>query len=167
MIHSGRILKTLSFLDREYNRHLTSADPERSVLYAKMAVLEYCGWLEEAFDEIARNCVRKKLRTKVSRNVLERRIRETHGFIYKQNIQPLLAFGVGTIRLIEIEKKLNRNGSLDKLKSELGSLNEMRKEAAHTFTSGRTSRFQAPSLVIANFKQTEPIVKRLWTLVRN
>ena len=166
MINSGRIKKTLCFLDREYNRHLTSADPERPVLFAKMAVLEYCGWLEESFDEVARNCVRRKLKTVAKREVLEKRIDNTHGFKYKESIRPLLAIGLGTIRLLDIERQLDKDGSLERLRSNLGSLNQMRKEAAHTFTSGRTSRFEAPSLIITNFEQTEPTIRKLWALVR-
>lgn len=166
MIHSGRIKKTLGFLDREYNRHLTSADLELSVLFAKMAMLEYCGWLEESFDEVARNCVRTKFNTFAKREVLETRIKNTHGFVYKEKVRSLLAFGLGAIRLVEVERQLDKDGSLQRLKSNLGSLNQMRKEAAHTFTSGRTSRFDAPSLIITNFEQTEPTLRRLWALVR-
>lgn len=166
MIHSRRIRTTLTFLDGKYNAHLLHRDTEIPVLYSKMAILEYCGWLELAFDEIARNCVRHKLRTTASRKDLEHQIDRTHGFTYKQNIAPLLAYGLGTIKLIEVERKLKATGELQALTSHLGTMNQSRREAAHTFTSGRTSRFDAPSTTIASLNKIEPILQKLWVLVR-
>ena len=164
MIKSGRIRKSLRFLDQEYNRYFRDADKERPVLFAKMAVLEYCGWLEESFDEIAKNGVQKKLRTAMRRHILEKKIEETYGFSYKGKVQPLLAFKLGTVRLLEVEKQLSRDGSLDRLKSHLGTMKKMRDEAAHTYISGRTSHFQAPSVILADFEQIKNILKKLWEL---
>lgn len=165
MIYSSRVRRTLSFLDRKYNKSLTNSDQEVAILFAKMAVLEYCGWLEATFDEIARNCVRRKLRTFTSRKILEDKISKTYGFTYETNVRPLLVYGLGSIRLLKVENKLNTGGDLDSLKSELGQMNVLRREAAHTFTSGRTSRFDAPSRIIANLNKTEPVLKDLWKYV--
>ncbi len=165
MITSKRIEKTLKFLDVQYNDNLLHRDEQVPILFAKMAILEYCGWLEITFDEIARNCVRRKLRTFSARDVLESKITSTHGFTYKDNFRPLLAYGLGAIKLKKVETKLNKNGDLDTLKSNLGAMNKMRREAAHTFTSGRTSRFDAPSTTIANFNRTGPVLQTLWNYV--
>jgi len=165
MITSKRIEKTLNFLDAEYNKSLLNGDQEIPILFAKMAILEYCGWLELTFDEIARNCVRRKLRTFAARKVLEDKITTTHGFTYKDNVRPLLIYGLGAIKLKRIEAKLNRNGDLTRLKSNLGNMNKARREAAHTFTSGRTSRFDAPSATISNFRSTGPVLLKFWQLV--
>ncbi len=166
MIHTGRIERTLIFLDREYGKNLSSYDKERPIIISKLALLEYCGGIEESFDEIARNCVRKKLKTSESRRLLEKKIQDTHGFTYKNCLQPLLAYSLGTIKLLDIEKKLKRNGNLIKLSTELGNLNSMRREAAHTYTTGRTSTFPSPSVVISSFRTTEPIIREIWQLVR-
>ena len=166
MIATSRIEKTLRFLEREYQSNLRSSDAERPVLFAKMAVLEYCGWLEESFDDIARNCIRGKLRNSSDRRVMEDKIRHTHGFKYKEHLHPMLICGLGLVKVIKIEKQLESDGSLSALKSNLGSLNEMRREAAHTHTTGRTQRFQAPSSIIANYNQTKPVVLRLWSAVK-
>ena len=165
MIHSSRIRSTLKFLDGEYNRHFLHRDSEIPVLYAKMAILEYCGWLELTFDEIARNCVRQKLRTVASRKVLEDQICRTHGFTYKKNVVPLLVYGLGSVQFLKVERKLAANGELQTLQSHLGTINKSRGEAAHTFTSGRTSRFDAPSTTLANLNTIEPTLKKLWELV--
>ncbi len=166
MIHSKRIRTTLNFLDGEYHNHLLHRDAEIPVLYAKMAILEYCGWLELTFDEIARNCVRRKLRTFASRKVLEDQIDRTHGFTYNRNVAPLLVYGLGSVKLMQVERKLEATGELQSLKSHLGTMNQSRREAAHTFTSGRTSRFDAPSTTIASLNTIEPTLRKLWELVR-
>lgn len=166
MIATSRIEKTLKFLEREYQSNLSSSDAERPVLFAKMAVLEYCGWLEESFDDIARNCLRGRLRSAADCKPMDDKIRFTHGFKYKEHLHPMLVFGLGLVRVVKIEKQLESDGSLSALKSNLGTLNEMRKEAAHTHTTGRTQRFQAPSSIIANYNQTRPVVLRLWAAVR-
>ncbi len=165
MIRSGRIRKTLKYLDAEYNKNIANSDPQIPVLFAKMAVLEYCGWIEEAFDEVARTCVRGKLKTSASREILEDRIGRTHGFTYAASVRPLLSVALGTIKLRALELKLSRSPDLDRLKTNLGNLNAMRKEAAHTHTSGRTQSFQSPSVIIANLNQTEPVLKRICGLV--
>ena len=165
MIYSRRIHRTLMFLDREYQKHISSFDQERPIMFAKLAIFEYCGWIEASMDEIAINCVRKRLRTSKSRSLLNIKINATHGFVYKEKARPLLAHAIGTERLLIVEKELSENGRLQTLTSNLATMNTARREAAHTFTNGITSRFDAPSITIQNFNQTEPILRQLWSLV--
>lgn len=58
MIVKKYIRNTLDSLDSKYNSALTSSDPNEPVFYSKMAVLEYCGWIEEALDKIAIRCIK-------------------------------------------------------------------------------------------------------------
>ena len=162
MIYTSRIRDSLHFLEQQYSLHVGSKQRERPIMFAKLAVLEYCGWLEESFDDIARNCVRSKLRTKKSRDILEARIKRTNGFVYDTHIRPLIGFALGTVRLLRLEKELTRNGSLDVLKTNLESMNHLRNRAAHTFTKGTTSSYDAPSAIIRNFDQTSPILLQMW-----
>ena len=164
MLYTRRIRHTLVFLDREYNRHLLSYDEERPVVFSKLSVLELSGWIEEGFDEIARNCVRRKRRTYKSRDVLENKIKATHGFAYSKHARELLAVALGTVRLLEVEKALEKDGSLTQLKAELGMLNKQRQSAAHTFTKGTTRMFDSPSVTLARFSRIEPILQRLWRM---
>lgn len=164
MLHTRRIKRTLVFLDREYNRHISSYEQERPVIFSKLSVLELSGWVEEGFDEIARNCVRRKRRTYRSRDVLEDKIKATYGFTYLPQARELLAVAIGTVRLLEFEKALERDGSLTLLKSELGTLNRQRRSAAHTFTKGTTSTFDSPSVTLARFFRVEPVLQKLWQM---
>jgi hypothetical protein len=165
MIHSTRISKTLSFLEKMYQDHSLSYDRERPIMFAKLAILEYCGWVEAAFDEIAICGVRNKLRTRISRKHLEDKIKGTYGFSYAENARPLLLVSVGTDKLMTIEREMNKNGDLQMLTSNLGTMNKYRKEAAHTFTNGRTTYFQAPSVTAGALRSTEPILQRFFTLI--
>lgn len=110
MIHTKRIETTLHYLDSAYQSAMSCPDVHRPVIYAKLAILEYCGWIEESFDEIARNCVRSKLRTRNQRRILEDKINGTHGFSYNNNARSLLAHALGTIKLTEIESLLEKMG---------------------------------------------------------
>jgi len=165
MIHSARIIKTLDFLDEEYSKNIGSPDIHRPVMFSKLAVLEYCGWIEYALDEIARNSVRKKLRTKQSRKFLEDKISSTHGFVYKVKFRPMLGAAIGTEKLHKIERKMNKSGDLQILTSKLGSINLQRQVAAHTYTIGRTQNFHAPSTIKQDLQSLEPILQRYWKAV--
>lgn len=167
MLHFSRIEKTLRFLDSEYNRHIVSRERERPAMYSKLGVLELSGWIEESFDEIARNGVRDKLRLLRSRDVLEKKILRTHGFSYKEHSRELLAVALGSVRLLSIEKELKRNGSLLQLTSELGALNKQRKMAAHTYVKGTTLTFDAPSVTLARYYKIKPVLQKLWTNARS
>ena len=162
MIYTSRIRSSLDFLEQQYSLHVGSRQRERPIMFAKLAVLEYCGWLEESFDELARNCVRSKLRTKQSRDILEARIKITHGFVYQTQARPLIGFALGTVRLLRLERELARDGSLDVLRTNLEYMSQLRNRAAHTFTRGATSSYDAPSAVIRNFNQTSPILLQMW-----
>lgn len=165
MIRHAKTRKLLSKLDRNYKKSQTG-DPILSIVYSKAAILEVCGWLEEAFDEVAHNCVRERLRTLERRKFLDEKIKATHGFEYKTKARPLISHAIGVVRLLEIEKDLERDASLTVLKTICSNLNKLRQDAAHTTLSGRKMTYPAPSVAIQEFEKCLPIVKRLWELVR-
>ena len=122
MLHSNRIHKSLKNINREYDKSMSNNDYRWPIMYSKLAILELCGWIEEGFDEIARNSVRRKLKTKASRSLLENKIKRTHGFEYDKHAQQLLGIALGTVKLSELEKKLEKEGRLTVLKVELCTL---------------------------------------------
>jgi len=164
MIDTEQIEKTLKFLDGKFKDNYSHIDQQIPILYAKMAVLEYSGWLEETFDEIALS-LKHKLEDPSYLKLIEEKLSHTHGFQYKKNVQPLLIHCLGIVKLEKIEANLNKNGNLDKLKSILGNITIMRNEAAHTYTSNTTSGFDAPSTIIGYFNTTKPILIQLWNYV--
>ncbi len=166
MIYSGQIKQTLSFLDAEYNSHIGSGEQIKPMMFSKLAVIEYCGWLEETFDEITINCIREKQKTRVSRAVIHDKIKATVGFNYESSGRRLICAAIGVVKLLEIEHELEKKGELSLLKSNLGAMNKQRRRAAHTSTKGITQQYIAPSVTIQNFNVTEPILRKMWSLVR-
>ncbi len=165
MIRYARTRKLLQKLDSCFNDSQAS-DPTLSIVYSKAAILEVCGWLEEAFDEIAHNCVRKRLRTLERRKFLNDKIKATYGFEYNTKARPLITHAIGVVKLLEIEKNLENDASLTVLKTTCSNLNKLRQDAAHTTIYGRKMTYPAPSVAIQEFEKCLPIVNRLWVLVR-
>ena len=167
MLHSKRIHNSLKIIDQEYEKSMIKSDRLVPVMYSKLAIVELCGWIEEGFDEIARNSVRRKLRTKASRRLLEKKIKRTHGFEYDSNAQQLIGFALGTVRLIELEKKLERKGRLTELKAQLSELHSQRNLATHNYIRGTTLTLQAPSTTLNRFEKIYPILEDYWERVKS
>lgn len=164
-----RYAKTRELLRKLEARYLecSASDPTLAIAYSKMAMMELCGWLEEAFDEIAHNCVRQRLRTLDRRKFLQEKIAATYGFEYKTKARPLISHAIGVVRLLEIEKILEQDASLTILKTTCANLNKIRQDAAHSTLAGRSMPYPAPSVSISNFEKCLPIILKLWQLVRN
>jgi len=163
MIDASQLRRTLRFLDCQYRRHFSDKDVTVPTMFSKLALLEYCGWLEETFDEIARHYVSRRLNMRQNK-VLEEKIHKIRGVNYSRSAQPLLAFALGLPDLLRIERDLDQDGSLERLKGSLTKMGKRRNEAAHTFTKDRTSNFDSPDIIIADLDQTEVILLRLWKL---
>jgi DNA-binding HxlR family transcriptional regulator len=161
-------VKTRFLLDKlsKLYEDCSTSDTTLAIVYSKMAILEVCGWLEESFDEIAHNCVRRRLRTLESRKFLFEKIKSTHGFQYDLNIRPLISHAIGVVRLLQIEREIEDSGSLTVLKTTCSNLNIHRRDAAHRTLAGRQQQYPAPSVAIREFETCLPIVLQMWSLVR-
>jgi len=118
--------------------------------YAKLALLELCGWIEETQDQIimdylALKSIEQTVIDKFKKEVIDR----NYGFKYKDNFRKMLIQTVGLISLKEIESELetntNNNITLSEVKSLLGNIEKKRNDAAHTHLTGTTSQDDSPS----------------------
>ena len=118
--------------------------------YAKLALLELCGWIEETQDQIimdylALKSIEQTVIDKFKKEVIDR----NYGFKYKENFRKMLIQTVGLISLKEIESELetntNNNITLSEVKSLLGNIEKKRNDAAHTHLTGTTSQDDSPS----------------------
>lgn len=160
-----RLNQTLEFLDNLYNQHLTSEDSEESVAFSKLAVIEFCGWVETTIDDIARSSVLISLPTASDRPSLEKLIQDTSGFDYKRHIIPLLAHSIGIVKYTQVEETLKEEGLLEQLTTTLNSeFKKMRNRAAHTFLDGVQRNYDAPSLIKGKVTQILPVLDRLRSL---
>ena len=65
-----------------------------SLMHAKHAFLELCGWIEEAQDYIVLSCA-KKLSDPVLKKLVEEKIKFNSAFHFQKNFVPLLALVIG------------------------------------------------------------------------
>lgn len=166
MIFKKNITKNLKKLDKLYKAS-TSLSPEETIFYSKLAVLEYCGWIEYAFDNIARRSVKGKLKTQQFKTIFENRvIGNNHGFQYKENFRPMLVSTLGLIEAEKIESLLEKNGYLPILISELDNMKSYRNNAAHTcLEQNTTQQYPSPSVISQNFNNLYPIIKYIYSNV--
>ncbi len=153
-------------LDDKFNETLSTSKPEDAIYFSKLSILEYCGWIEEAFDLIIKRSVKGKLKTLVFRQMLDNSvIGKTYGFQYKQHFRPMLSKAVGLENAEIIEKHLIDEGKLEILISEMESIKEYRNIAAHTWINGITRTYPTPSYIKTKFETVYPIMKNLYSKV--
>ena len=161
----SRLNKTLDFLDRLYNEHITSEDSEEAVAFSKLAVIEFCGWVETTIDDIARSSVIVSLPASSDRSSLENLIKDTSGFDYKRHVTPLLTHSIGIVKYTQIEETLKQEGLLDQFTTVLNAeFKKMRNRAAHTFLDGTQRNYDAPSLIKGKVLQIYPMLERMRAL---
>ena len=158
MVTKEDIVATLANLDEKYSAALGSDSPQDATFYAKLALLEYCGWLEETLDDIVRESIKGELETGHFRDFLEQKIiRPTYGFQYGDFV-PMLMKAIGIVKVEKLASELNKDEKLDVLKAELGQVKKARNDAAHTWLKGTTHTYQAPSWIISRLNRVYPIM---------
>ncbi len=157
--------QTLSQLDSMF-RSATSRKKE--IYFAKLSVLELCGWIENSFDQIVQGYANRCLTNRDNKNFVKRNIiKPNYGFEYHNNVRPMLMKTLGLVNLEKIENKLERTGKITQLVTLLGNLKDARNKAAHTFTKGTTITYDAPSVTRANFTNLYNIISELDNEIRN
>lgn len=106
MLPNSELIQTLNELDRLY---LLSATPRDSLMHAKHALLELCGWIEEAEDYIVRSCANKLTDTTLKKCV-EEKIKYNSAFHFENNFMPLLALVIGLTKYELMQNNLSATG---------------------------------------------------------
>lgn len=108
-----------------------TANNERPKLLSKLALIEFCGWLEEWMDDSVREINHSTLND--SHWVEENIIRKTNGFHYAKHFRPMLCGVLGEhgIRRIEGIYEVAYPSDLELISSNLGSLWRLRCDLAH------------------------------------
>jgi len=163
MVIKKHIEKTLKKLDVKYNNALLSADPQEATYYSKLATLEYCGWIEESMDLIARRSVKGKIKTNTFQQIFDNSIiGNIHGFQYVRHFRQMMIRTIGIINMEKLEKHLISTNKLDVLKNELDAVRTDRNDAAHTWISGVTKSYPAPSVTLNRLKILYPILRDIY-----
>ncbi len=140
-------LRTLDVL------YTTTTAPQKSMFYAKLAILELCGWIEETMDRIVSSCAGRTLREQTNRKTVEdNTIRRTHGFEYNEHFRRMLIQVIGLRGVERMERRADAT-RLQALKSTLGALKPRRDVEAHTHLIAATRTIDAPSATLKNFQR--------------
>jgi len=158
MIVQGYIKTSLEQLEKLYNNHQSL---RKDIYYSKIALIELCGWIEESLDHLIRFSVIRKLKTDEYKKILTTIIKKNHGFDYDYKFRPMLIQAVGIVEAEKIERNVNKNGDIDKLRSHFSNLKNLRNRNAHTFIKNVTNSIDSPSVFLSYFNEILPILKKI------
>lgn len=148
MIAKTHIQTNLTQINNLYQK---STSQKHALYYAKLAILELCGWIEESMDEIAWRCANRHLRNSDNLKFVETHIiKRTYSFVYDTHFRNMLIQVLGIIKLEKLEHNLDPT-KLHLMKSTLDTLKTCRDNEAHTHLKGTTKRLDAPSVTQSRF----------------
>lgn len=148
MIARTNILNSLKTLNRLYSKATTG---KVSIFYSKLAVLELCGWIEEAMDDVVLRCARRHLKDGANlKFVQEEIVKKTYGFDYQKHFRRMLIQLLGVINVERLEKSVDQNKRFN-LEATLNALKTVRNADAHTHVKGVTLHVDAPSKTLSQF----------------
>ena len=145
MIARSEIDDTLKSLNSKFNKSVEKKEP---IYFAKLAVVEACGWIEAEQDKIILSCARRCFNSGGFRQSCEDKVKANYGFRYAKHFKPLMRHMIGLKGVERVEGKCN-DLVLEQLKNELDDLADLRNDLAHTQIKGRILTFDAPSLIIS------------------
>jgi hypothetical protein len=142
MIAKSQIEQTLQSLDARYQ---AAASAEEANWFAKLAIIELCGWIEESMDEVIRRCSRRHLKVMANQELCEGDIiAKTYGFEYKRHFRNMLIRLLGLVAVEQLEQQIDPS-IYAKMDGALSFLKPFRDSYAHTHLK-RTTSINAPSL---------------------
>jgi hypothetical protein len=165
MINYLDIESNIVIIEVKYNDPTTSTHEQ--ILYSKLAVLEFCGWIEESLDQILKDYLSTKV-SLINQNYIDRNvIRKNSGFHYENYTRRMFCSVLGIENLEIVETTLNGYGSqIVTLESLLSNYTGLRNNAAHNSTPiGTTLSYNAPSVVLSDFRRIKPIFVDLETTI--
>ena len=151
MISKKGITKNLKELDALYQNARGHLKPQ---LYAKLAIIEVSGWIEECVDSIVNDLSDDNLLLPKNINQYKNdTIKKNSGFQYEFYIRNRLMKDLIGIVLIErIESILSADPKFIRMVAALQILTTIRNENAHTHISGITPNLIAPSVTSRYFQ---------------
>lgn len=165
MVRKGNIRQNLKEIEELYN---AARSARKQFYYAKLAVLELCGWLEDAMDKLVERSVVRCIKVGADSALIREKVKFTFGFGYDKHFKPLLVQIIGLSRLEQVETEFDKSGKLSVFQSTLLKLKDPRNLAAHTYTTGVLPNIDAPSVVtkdlellFSSLRELERIMKRM------
>ena len=152
MVNYVDIENTLNYLDSTYVASMS--DPLLPILLSKTALIEFSGWIEQSMDQILYDYLDSHICETYIIKYIKDQIKKNYGFKYENNILRILSITIGAYNLENVLNKININ----LLKTLLDKYSNKRNNAAHTHTLGTTTTYDAPSVILNDFKCVKPII---------
>src|SRR3990172_5293959 len=105
MLSNAELIQSLDDLEVAFQNATT---PRSSTMFAKHALLELCGWTEEAEDHIIQRCA-NKLTDPALKKLVTEKTNKNSAFHFTDNFLPLLALVIGLQKYELIKSKLSTN----------------------------------------------------------
>lgn len=164
MISNLTILKNLIRINRLYS---TASSPIEALLYAKLGIIELCGWTEEAMDAIVLGASQRSLTTQAHRVYIENQIvKKTYGFEYEAHFRKMLMGVIGLKGVQDLEANVNR-AFFDPMCGTLNAIKPNRNRHSHTYLKA-TMTIDSPSVTIqhcrtiyAGLRDIDNVLKQL------
>lgn len=147
----------LKKIESLYNEAFLTPDPVLPQFYAKLFIIEVCGWIEETTDAILVSGYldRHKIGTPDNREWVKKNYSFEYGSLKKMNMNVLGLKQFSTVET-KLEKKLNSGKTFPDFpvfKGSLTFLKKRRDSIAHTQIKGRTPNIDAPSVILPYFNK--------------
>ena len=152
MVNYVDIENTLNYLDSTYLASMS--DPLLPILLSKTALIEFSGWIEQSMDQILYDYLDSHICETYIIKYIKDQIKKNYGFKYENNILRILSITIGAYNLENVLNKIN----IKLLKTLLDKYSNKRNNAAHTHTLGTTTTYDAPSVILNDFKCVKPII---------
>lgn len=151
MISGAQIENVLSWLEERYNAS-RNAEVNETNLYAKLAILELAGWVEERMDSIVLSLAEEILPGQNAKKYFEEIVKNTQSIKYS-SFAKLLRETIGFLNFAIIQKQVE-GGELSRFHAALKRLSDSRDHLAHTFSHGTQEQeyLDAPSVVQGYYK---------------
>jgi hypothetical protein len=145
MIPKANIDLNLDRLEILYN---AATNPLDALFYAKLAIIELGGWVEQSIDLIIKDLVNRFIEKPENLKLMEERIKRTYAFHYNENFRYLLTLVVGITNVERLEAIVDPS-KFAILTATLSALKTVRDAEAHTHLCV-TKTLNAPSVSKAN-----------------
>ena len=159
MISSADMVKLIGEIDKSYQNE---TDNNKSLLWAKMAVVEASGWTEDSIDEMLKAYIDSV--NPICKENLLKKIEKTYGFHYASDFRNICVQILGNIMYEKIENKIPLE--CQQLQSALNGLKNSRDKSVHTHILNMGA-IDAPHLSLAYVKKIENGLKKIMIELQN
>lgn len=166
MLTKGDINRRLKRLNSEYLKALKSSKADAPLYFAKLAIIELCGWIEESFDELFTDIAQVKIQDIMIRQQFLKKLTNNFGFS-KKHIKRLTIDLYGFNGYEALEARIDQAKWIPMLAS-LDLLTEHRNDVSHSTIkfNGVSKSIAAPSFTISHLPPVHVGMKELRQTLR-